>query len=99
MVPGAVPPATRLAPLSVPVAVMLFALKLPLASRFTMALAVEALVGATFQFSPRVPFVVTGEPVTVKSAGGALKPTLVTVPLLAAAGAVSAVLADSVVAE
>src|SRR5579863_406365 len=55
-------------------------LKAPLASRFTMALAVSALVGATFQASPSVPLVVIGDPLTVKSELGALSPTLVTVP-------------------
>ena len=54
------------------------ALKAPEASRFTIALAVLALVGATLQFSPNVPAVVTGEPLTLKSEFGALKPTLVT---------------------
>ena len=42
--------------------------------------AVLALVGATLQFRFRVPLLVIGEPVTVKSEDGALKPTLVTVP-------------------
>src|SRR5260370_17549168 len=58
------------------------AVKLPLASRFTIALAVSALVGATFQVSPRVPLVVTGDPLTVKSDDGALSPILFTVPTL-----------------
>ena len=61
-------------------AVIAPAVKLPLASRFTIALAVSAFVGATFQFSSSVPLVVTGEPHTVKSETGALSPTLVTVP-------------------
>ena len=55
-------------------------LKLPNASRFTMALAVLALVRTTVQFRPSVPADVIGEPVTVKSELGAEKPTLVTVP-------------------
>src|SRR5208337_3115633 len=62
------------------VALIAPALKLPLESRLTIALAVAALVGATFQFSPSVPLVVTGEPLTVKSDDGALSPTLFTVP-------------------
>jgi len=37
-------------------------LKLPPPSRFTIALAVLALVGATVQFSPSVPLLVMGEP-------------------------------------
>jgi hypothetical protein len=61
-------------------AVIAHAVNLPLASRFTIALAVSAFVGATFQFSSSVPLVVTGEPLTVKSETGALSPTLVTVP-------------------
>src|SRR5258708_7019228 len=63
-------------------AVIAPAVKLPLASRFTIALAVSALVGATFQVSPRVPLVVTGDPLTVKSDDGALSPILFTVPTL-----------------
>src|SRR5690242_16564302 len=59
---------------------MVPALKPPEASRFTIALAVFALVGATVQFRPNVPAVVIGEPVTVKSELGALRATLVTVP-------------------
>ena len=59
---------------------ILIALKLPVLSRFTMALAVFALVGATFQFRFNVPLLVTGEPLTVKSELGALRPTLLTVP-------------------
>src|SRR5579863_1085513 len=61
--------------------VMLPAANEPVPSRFTMAFAVSALVGATFQFSARVPLPVTGEPLTVKSETGALSPTLVTVPV------------------
>src|ERR1700689_3709850 len=61
--------------------VILAALKLPVESRLTMAFPVAALVGATFQFKPRVPLEVTGEPLTVKSEEGALKAMLVTVPL------------------
>jgi hypothetical protein len=63
------------------IASMLVALKLPVESRFTMALAVSFGVGALFQFRARVPLPVTGEPPTVKSELGALRPTLVTVPL------------------
>jgi hypothetical protein len=66
-------------------AVIAHAVNLPLASRFTIALAVSAFVGATFQFSSSVPLVVTGEPLTVKSETGALSPTLVTVPFAAVA--------------
>ena len=58
------------------------ALKLPLVSRLTIALAVAALVGAMVQFSPRVPLPVIGDPLTVKSEDGALMPALVTVPPL-----------------
>src|SRR5262245_5568866 len=57
------------------------ALKFPLASRLTIALAVLLEVGATFQFKPRVPLEVTGDPLTVKSDDGAESPTLVTVPV------------------
>jgi hypothetical protein len=56
------------------------ALKLPAASRFTMAFEVLVLVGATFHLSPSVPLFVTGEPLTVKSLAGAVSPTLFTVP-------------------
>ncbi len=63
-----------------PEAVMLLPLKLPLASRFTIAFAVLLEVGATVQFSPNVPLLFTGEPLTVKSDGGALSPTVLTVP-------------------
>src|ERR1700691_1590535 len=63
------------------IALMLVALKLPVESRLTMALAVSFGVGASFQFRARVPLPVTGEPLTVKSELGALRPTLVTVPL------------------
>src|SRR5579859_2500121 len=56
------------------------ALKLPLASRFTMALAVFEFVGAMFQFKFSVPLPVMGAPVTTKSEAAAEKPTLVTVP-------------------
>src|SRR5580658_1708716 len=62
-------------------ALMLFALKLPVESRLTMELAVSELVGAVFHFRASVPLVVTGEPLTVKSELGALRLTLVTVPL------------------
>ncbi len=55
-------------------------LKFPLASRLTIAFAASLLVGATFQFRFSVPLLVTGEPVTLKSEDGALRPTLVTVP-------------------
>jgi len=61
-------------------AVITPALKLPLASRFTIAFAVSALVGAVVQFKPSVPLLVIGDPLTVKSLLGALRPTLVTVP-------------------
>jgi hypothetical protein len=54
--------------------------KLPEASRLTMAFATLALVGGAVQASFKVPLAVTGEPVTVKSVVGALRPTLVTVP-------------------
>jgi hypothetical protein len=54
--------------------------KLPEESRFTMAFAVAAFVGATVQFRAKVPLLVTGEPLTVKSDDGALNPTLVTEP-------------------
>src|ERR1700680_650342 len=57
-------------------------LKFPVPSRFTIAFAVFALVGATFQFSPSVPVLVTGEPLTVKYDDGALRPTLATLPAL-----------------
>ena len=56
------------------------ALKLPEPSRFTIALAVFALAGGTVQFRFRVPEVVIGDPLTVKSDEGAANPTLVTVP-------------------
>ena len=64
-----------------PEALMRVALKLPVESRFTIALAVSLLSGGTFQDKPRVPAPVTGEPLTVKSEAGALRPTLVTVPV------------------
>src|SRR5580704_3654938 len=54
--------------------------KLPVESRFTIAFAVAAAVGATFQFRASVPLLVTGDPPTVKSDDGALSPTLVTEP-------------------
>jgi hypothetical protein len=57
------------------------ALKLPVESRLTMALAVSVLVGAVFHFRASAPVVVTGEPLTLKSEPGALRPTLVTDPL------------------
>lgn len=60
---------------------MLAALKLPVESRLTMALAVSLAVGAVIHFRASVPLVVTGEPLTVKSEPGALRPTLVTVPV------------------
>src|SRR5581483_10218000 len=66
---------------NVPVPVMLVALKLPVASRLTMALAVSALVGATFHPNFKVPADVIGEPFTMKSLVGAVNPTLVTVPV------------------
>src|SRR5580704_2758654 len=77
----ALPLVARPPVLIAPAAPILLALKLPDESRLTMALAVAALVGGTFQFRPTVPPVVTGDPLTVKSEEGALKPTLVTVPL------------------
>src|SRR5205823_1776534 len=61
-------------------ALMAAALKLPLASRFTMALAVLALVGEVIQLRVSIPLPVTGEFVTEKSEPGADRPTLVTVP-------------------
>src|ERR1700733_11904558 len=67
-------------PVTPRLAVIAPAEKLPVESRFTMAFAVAALVGATFQFKPRVPVDVTGDPLTVKSEVGALSPTLVTPP-------------------
>ena len=73
-------PATESRPLLVRAPVMLSPLKLPVESRFTIALAVLADVGAIVQFSPSVPLPVIGEPVTLKSDEGALRPTLVTVP-------------------
>jgi hypothetical protein len=60
---------------------MLAALKLPVESRLTMALAVSLAVGAVIHFRASVPLVVTGEPLTVKFEPGALRPTLVTVPV------------------
>jgi hypothetical protein len=48
-----------------PELVMLAALKLPVASRFTIALAVWLLVGDTIQARLSVPVPVTGEPLTV----------------------------------
>src|ERR1700684_1364566 len=54
---------------------------LPEPSRFTIAFAVAALVGATSQLKARVPDLVMGDPVTLKSVVGALRATLVTVPL------------------
>jgi hypothetical protein len=59
---------------------MVPALKLPVPSRFTIALAVLAVSGATSQARPSVPLVVIGDPVTMKSVEGAVKPTLVTLP-------------------
>jgi hypothetical protein len=53
----------------------------PVPSRFTMAFAVSALVGARIQFNASVPLEVIGEPFTVKSELGALRATLVTVPV------------------
>jgi hypothetical protein len=61
-------------------AVMVFAAKLPEPSRFTIVLAVSLLVGAAVHLKLSVPLLVMGEPDTVKSELGALKPTLVTVP-------------------
>src|SRR5262249_44782477 len=69
--------ATSLKPL---VAEMELAEKLPNESRFTIAFGVLALVGATVQFRPSVPLPITGEPLTVKSESGAVRPTLVRVP-------------------
>src|SRR5579862_1110147 len=60
---------------------MVVALKLPEASRLTMALAMSALVGATFQARPSVPELVMGEPETVKSEAGAVRATLLTEPV------------------
>ncbi len=54
---------------------------LPVESRFTMELGVFVLVGATFQLRARVPVFVTGDPDTLKSAVGALSPTLDTLPV------------------
>jgi hypothetical protein len=62
-------------------AVIAPAVKLPEPSRFTIAFAVSALVGATFQAKFRVPAVFTGDPLTVKSDAGADSPTLVTGPV------------------
>jgi hypothetical protein len=62
-------------------ALIMPAVMFPLPSLFTIAFGMLALVGATVQFSPSVPLVVTGEPVTVKSVAGALSPTLVTLPV------------------
>src|SRR5580658_9689827 len=56
------------------------ALKLPVPSRLTMALAVSPLVGDVFQFRARVPLPKTGDPLTVKSELGALSATLLTFP-------------------
>jgi hypothetical protein len=61
--------------------VMLPAANEPVPSRFTMALAVSLVSGGTFHANPKVPALVTGEPLTVKSELGALRPTLVTVPV------------------
>src|SRR5215831_18253705 len=84
-IPANATPALVLAVIAVPVelvavALIAPALKLPLESRLTIALAVSALVGATVQFSARVPAPVTGEPLTVRSDDGADRPTLVAVP-------------------
>jgi len=68
-------------PLLTDLAVTMLALKFPEPSRFTIAFAVFVLVGATVQFNPRLPLPVTGEPLTVNSEAGALRPTLVTVPV------------------
>src|ERR1700723_1666580 len=57
-----------------------FAVKLPLASRLTIAFAIVLLLGATVQFSASVPIPDTGEPVTVKSELGAVSPIFVAVP-------------------
>src|SRR4030088_1631111 len=66
---------------NVPVPLMLVTLKLPVASRLTIAFAVSLLAGGTFQDNPNVPAPVTGEPLMVKSDAGAVTPTLVTVPV------------------
>ena len=60
----------------------LFIIAVGIAIAAALVLVIDrTLVGATLQFSPNVPAVVTGEPLTLKSEFGALKPTLVTVPL------------------
>jgi hypothetical protein len=69
------------APVTPRLAVIAPAEKLPVESRFTMAFAVAAFVGATFHAKFSVPEVVTGDPVTVKSEVGAVNPTLVTEPV------------------
>jgi hypothetical protein len=84
-IPAKATPALVLAEIAVPVelvavALIAPALKLPLESRLTIALAVSALEGETVQFSASVPAPVTGEPLTVKSDDGADRPTLVAVP-------------------
>src|SRR5690242_8669911 len=56
------------------------ALKLPLESRLTIALATSPLLGMTFQLNVSVPAPVIGDPLTVKSDGGAARPTLEVVP-------------------
>src|SRR5215467_11669552 len=62
-------------------AVIVPAPKPPLESRFTIAFAVLLLVGATSQLNESVPLPVTGDPLTEKSELGALRPTLVTLPV------------------
>src|SRR5580704_1401774 len=66
--------------IAMPLRLAVPAVKLPDASRFTIAFGVFPLVGAMFQFRPSVPLLVTGDPVTVKSEMEALSPTLFTVP-------------------
>src|SRR5580693_8872333 len=78
---AALPLTTRPKVVTALVALMFVALKLPVESRLTIALVVLVLVGATFQAKPKVPLPVIGEPPTTKSLEGALRPTLVTVPL------------------
>ena len=68
-------------PVTPKLAVIAPAPKLPVASRFTIALAVLTFVGGTLQLSPSVPLLVMGEPLTVKSDAGADSATLVTLPL------------------
>src|SRR5579862_5781930 len=76
-----VEPTMELNPLSWPSTSRLLTSIPPLASRLTMAFATSELVGGTSHCKFNVPLLVTGGP-TVKSEFGALKPTLVTVPLV-----------------